>query len=99
MSRTAAVDVPLLLTAASLPGEPVVTVPTTTVAAKPCGPVGPVITVTTLVFGSLTTAVVMLCTLAHGDHTLKIVLTQARRILNHDVVVENVRELSSLRIG
>ena len=44
-SRTAASAVPELLTSASLPGAPVVTVPTSTAAAfppAPSGPVGPV---------------------------------------------------------
>jgi hypothetical protein len=41
MSKTAALDVPTLVTAADEPGLPVVTVPTLMVAADPTGPASP----------------------------------------------------------
>ena len=41
-SKVAACGVPLFVTAASVPGSPVVIVPTSTVAAVPAAPVGPV---------------------------------------------------------
>ena len=60
MFKTAAADVPTLVTDAELPAAPVVTVPTVTLPAEPPGPVGPTppLTVTLIGAGGVTTTLI-----------------------------------------